>query len=54
MGKIGTIVLVHGQAETAFERSDVVFEEVGVFIEIDGFKGKFAESLAAVSIGAGV
>ena len=32
VGEVGTIVLVHGEAESAFEAADVVFEEVGVFV----------------------
>ena len=49
--EIGTIVLVDGKTEPAFERADMVFEEVWVFVEIDGFEGKFAETFAAVSVG---
>jgi len=29
----------------------VILEEVGVFGEIDGFKGKFAKALAAIGVG---
>ena len=32
VGEVGAIVLVDGEAETAFEGADVVFEEVGVFV----------------------
>lgn len=32
VGEVGAIVLVHGEAESAFEASDVVFEEVRVFL----------------------
>ena len=35
MREVRAIVLVDGQAESAFEASDVVFEEVGVFFEVD-------------------
>jgi hypothetical protein len=37
MREVGAIVLVDGQTEAAFEASDVVFEEVGVFFEVDVF-----------------
>ena len=29
----------------------MVFEEVGVFVEIDGFERQFAETFAAVGVG---
>ena len=32
VGEVGAIVLVDGEAETAFEGADMVFEEVGVFV----------------------
>ena len=32
VGEVGAIILVDGEAETAFEGADVVFEEVGVFV----------------------
>jgi hypothetical protein len=32
VSEIGTIVLVYGETESAFEASDVVFENVGVFV----------------------
>lgn len=40
--EVGPIVLVYGEAEPAFEGADVVLEEVGVFVEVDGLKGEFA------------
>lgn len=53
MSKVGSIILVNGQAESALEASNVVFEEVGVFFEVDSLKGEFAQSLATVCIGCG-
>ena len=32
MGQVGAVVLVDGEAETAFEGADMVFEEVRVFV----------------------
>ena len=32
VGEVGAIVLVDGEAETAFEGADMVFEEVRVFV----------------------
>ena len=54
VGEIGTIVLMHGETQPTFEGTDVVFEEVGVFIEIDGFEGELAETLSSVGVGSGV
>ena len=52
--EIGAVVLVDREAEAAFEGADVVLEEVGVFVEVDGFEGEFAESFAAVGVRGGV
>lgn len=32
MGEVGAVILVDGEAETAFEGADMVFEEVGVLV----------------------
>ena len=50
VGEVGAIVLVDGQTEPTLEGSDVVFEEVGVFVEIDGFEGEFSETLSSVCV----
>lgn len=39
MRKIGSIILVHCEAETAFEGTNMVFEEVRVFVKVDRFEG---------------
>ena len=54
VSEIGAIVLMYCEAETALEGADVVLEEVGVFVKIDGFEGEFAKSFTAVGIGSGV
>ena len=51
VSEIGAIVLMYREAESTFEGADVVLEEVRVFVEIDGFEGKFAETLPAVGVG---
>ena len=51
VSEIGAIILMYCEAETALEGADVVLEEVGVFVKIDGFKGEFAKSFAAVGVG---
>lgn len=35
VGQVGAIILVDCEAETALEAADMVFEEVGVFVEVD-------------------
>ena len=54
MREVGAIVLVDCQAESAFETSHMVFEEVRVFIEIDVFEGEFAKTFAPVCVRGGV
>ena len=54
VGEVGAIVLVHRQAETAFEGSDVVLEEVRVFVEIDALEGEFAKTFAAICVCCGL
>jgi hypothetical protein len=44
---------VNSQAKTTLEAADMVLEEVGVFIEVDGLKRKLSQTLPAVSIGSG-
>ena len=51
MCEIGSIVLMHGETESTFERADVVAEEVWVFVEVDGFEGEFAQPFASVGVG---
>lgn len=52
--EVRPVVLVHRQAEAAFERADVVLEEVGVLVEVDCFEGQLAQAFAAVGVGGGV
>jgi len=42
---------MNGQAQTAFERADVVFEEIGIFVQIDGLEREFPQSLTSIRIG---
>lgn len=39
------------QTQAALEAADVVFEKVGVFVEVDGFECEFAEAFATVGVG---
>lgn len=43
-----------GKAQTAFERANVVLEEVGVLVQVDGLQRKLAQSLTSVCVGTGV
>ena len=45
---------MHRQAESAFEASDVVLEEVRVLVEVDGLERELAETLATVCVGCGL
>ena len=54
VGEVGAVVLVDGEAEAALEGADVVLEEVGVAVEVDGLEGELAEAFAAVGVGGGV
>lgn len=54
MREIGSIVLVDGQAESAFEASHVVLEEVGIFVEINVLEGEFAETFTSICVCGGV
>jgi hypothetical protein len=51
VSEVGTIVLVDGQAESTFEGSDVVLEEVGIFVQVNSLESQFAQTLSSVSIG---
>jgi hypothetical protein len=48
--EIGAIVLVDCQTQATFEAADVVLEDVGIFVQVDGFEGEFAESFATVGV----
>jgi hypothetical protein len=50
MSEVGAIILVNCQTQSAFKGPDVVLEEVGVFVEIDGFEGKFSQTLSSVGV----
>ena len=39
-----------GKTESTFERADMVFEEIRIFIQVDGFERKFSESFSSVGI----
>ena len=49
--EVGAVVLVDRQAEPALEGADVVLEEVRVFVQVDGFQRKFAQSFSSVCVG---
>ena len=51
VGEIGSIVLVYRQAKATFERTNVVFEEIRIFVKVDSFEGKFSKSFATICIG---
>ena len=48
--EVRAIVLVNGQAQPTLEATDVVLEEVGIFVQVDGFQGELAKSFASVCV----
>jgi hypothetical protein len=40
VGEVGAVVLMHGQAQSTFKASDMVFEEVWVFVKVNILKSK--------------
>lgn len=50
MSEIGAIVLMDCEAETAFEGSDMIFEEIRVLVEIDCFKCELSKTFASIGI----
>ena len=50
VGEVRAIILVDCQTQAALEAADVIFEEVGVFVEVDSFEGEFAEAFATVGV----
>lgn len=54
VGEVGAVILVHGEAEATLEGTDVVFEEVRIFLEVDGFERELAKSFTAVGVRAGI
>ena len=54
MCEVRAIVLVDRKTQAALEGTDVVLEEVGVFVEVDGLEGEFPEALSSVGVGARV
>ena len=50
VSQIGAIVLVNCKTQAAFEASNVVLEEVRVFVEVDSLKRKLSEALSSVGI----
>ena len=48
VGEVVAFVLVEGETEAAFVLAEMVFHEVRVFGEVDGFEGEATESLPSV------
>jgi hypothetical protein len=53
MREVGSVVLVDCQTELALEASDVVLEEVWVFVEVDGLERELSKTLSSIGIGCG-
>ena len=50
MREIRAIVLVDGKTKPAFERADMIFEEIRIFIKVNGFERKLSQSLPPIGI----
>lgn len=48
--KVAAFVGVQGETEATFQPTEVVFEQVRVFGEIDGLKGELAESISSIDV----
>jgi hypothetical protein len=42
------------EAESTLEAADMVLEEVGVLVEVDGLEREFAQALSSVGVGCGL
>lgn len=51
VSEVRAIILVDCQAEAALEAPDVVLEEVGVLVEVDGFERELSQSFSSVGVG---
>lgn len=40
--KIRAIILVNSETEPTFKGANMVFEEIGVLVEVDSFEGKLS------------
>jgi len=48
--EIGAVILVDCETESTFEASNVIFEDVGIFVQVDSLKGKFSKSLSSIGV----
>lgn len=51
MREIRAVILVYCETQTAFEATDVVFEEVRVLVEIYRLQCEFAQTFTAIGVG---
>ena len=50
MRKVGAVILVDCETKPAFERADMIFEEIWIFVEVDGFESELPQSFSSVGI----
>ncbi len=53
VGEVGAFIGVQSQAESAFERAEMVAEDVRILGQVYGLQGKFPQTLTAVDVGLG-
>ena len=54
VSEVGAVILVDCETQTTLEGADMIFEEVGVFVEVDGLKSEFPESFSTICVGSGM
>lgn len=52
--QIGAIILVYSKTQATFERTNMILEEVRVFVEINGFQRQLPQTFSSIGIGSGL
>ena len=50
MRKVRAVILVDSETKPAFERADMVLEEIGILVEVNGFKSELPQPFSSVGI----
>lgn len=50
MRKVRAIILVDCETKPAFERADMIFEEIWILVEVNGFKSELSQPFSSVGI----
>lgn len=52
--EVRAVILMDRKTQSTLEASDMVLEDVRVFVEVDGLEREFAQSLSSVGVGCGL